>query len=202
MKRDKTASCFPAFVLVVALAGMVAGQQTQDHSSHRDGQKHADCPMMQSGEAAAHAPHQHDGHETHGMAGMNERGDAAMGFEGAKTTHHFRLLSDGGEIEVGVNDAQDAASREQIRRHLAHIARAFAASDFSIPADVHEGVPPGVSVLKRSAASVKYQFEETTRGGRVRISTADREALAAVHEFLRFQITEHGTGDSLEVRER
>ena len=31
---------------------------------------------------------------------MNERGDHVMGFDHTKTTHHFRLLSDGGSIEV------------------------------------------------------------------------------------------------------
>jgi hypothetical protein len=29
----------------------------------------------------------------------------------------------------------------------------------------------------------------------VRIRTSDPEAVAAVHEFLRFQIRDHGTGD-------
>jgi len=33
----------------------------------------------------------------------------------------------------------------------------------------------------------------------VRITTRDGEALAAVHEFLRYQIREHHTGDPLTV---
>jgi len=36
----------------------------------------------------------------------------------------------------------------------------------------------------------------------VRIKTRDSDALAAVHAFLRFQITEHQTGDPMEVAER
>ena len=37
------------------------------------------------------------------------------------------------------------------------------------------------------------------RGGRVRLRTSNPEALAAIHEFLRFQIEEHRTGDPVEV---
>jgi len=33
-------------------------------------------------------------------------------------------------------------------------------------------------------------------GGRVRIRTANRKALAAVYQFLRFQIADHQTGDA------
>jgi hypothetical protein len=32
-------------------------------------------------------------------------------------------------------------------------------------------------------------------GGRVRIHTSNARAVQAIHEFLRFQITEHQTGD-------
>jgi hypothetical protein len=42
--------------------------------------------------------------------------------------------------------------------------------------------------------------EETKAGGRERIRTTDAEALEAVHDFLRFQITEHQTGDAREVK--
>jgi len=34
----------------------------------------------------------------------------------------------------------------------------------------------------------------------VRIETKDGRALQMVHEFLRYQITEHRTGDALEIK--
>ena len=37
----------------------------------------------------------------------------------------------------------------------------------------------------------------TSSGGRVVIRTADRQAKAAIQEFLRYQIREHATGDPL-----
>ena len=64
---------------------------------------------------------------------------------------------------------------------------------------VHDTVPPGVPVMKELSGKINYKFEETPSGGRVVISTGDKEALAAIHAFLRFQIEEHRTGDSTVV---
>jgi hypothetical protein len=45
---------------------------------------------------------------------------------------------------------------------------------------------------------IRYHYEETPSGARVRIESEDPVALAAIHDFLRFQISEHQTGDSQE----
>ncbi|HKG22713.1 MAG TPA: hypothetical protein VKC34_12510, partial [Blastocatellia bacterium] len=91
------------------------------------------------------------------------------------------------------------ASTDQIRRHLELISGMFAAGDFSTPFAVHARTPDGVSDMERLKAAITYTYEETARGGRVRISSIDAKALAAIHEFLRFQIEDHRTGDSREV---
>src|SRR5882724_8009176 len=126
---------------------------------------------------------------------VNQRGDHVMGFSHEKTTHHFRLYKDGGAIEVTANDAKDTDSRDQIRMHLGHIAKMFAAGDFNAPMLVHDRVPPGVPTLQKLKADVQYRFEQTDRGATIRIETANPEALKALHEFLRFQIEDHKTGD-------
>jgi len=130
---------------------------------------------------------------------MNKRGDHVMGFDHTKTTHHFRLTKDGGVIQVEANDGNDAASRDEIRMHLGHIARMFSEGNFKAPMLVHAQTPPGVTVMKSEKAKIKYSFEETERGGRVIIKTNDPKALRAIYDFLRFQINEHQTGDSVEV---
>ena len=140
----------------------------------------------------------HQTHDSHLMA-VNERGDQAMGFSHEKTKHHFRLLADGGAIEVTANNSQDALSRDQIRTHLSHIAQLFAAGNFEAPMLTHGKIPPGVPALQKLKSDVGYAYEEIDNGGRVRIKTDNREALSAVHEFLRFQISDHQTGDSAEV---
>lgn len=123
-----------------------------------------------------------------------------MGFSHAKTTHHFRLRTDGGLIEVTANDPQDTASRDQIRQHLKHIAKKFSEGDFSAPMFIHAQTPPGVTAMQRLKAEIKYEFEELEHGGRVRISTVNSEAVTAIHEFLRFQIDDHRTGDDKAVK--
>jgi hypothetical protein len=146
----------------------------------------------------ASSAHSHDQHQ----AGVNDRGDQVMGFDHNKTTHRFRLISDGGAIEVEASDPEDTTSRDQIRQHLSHIARLFAEGDFTSPMLIHSQTPPGVPVMKRLKSTIKYRFENTERGGRIRITTSNREARSAVHDFLAFQIKDHGTGDSGVVEKR
>jgi len=140
----------------------------------------------------------HQGHGDH-LAQVNERGDTAMGFSQPKTMHRFRLLADGGAIEVTANDAGDAESRDQIRQHFGHITQMFSAGNFEAPMLTHGKTPPGVSVLQKLKTEITYEYEGIERGGRVHITTNNKEALAAVHEFLRFQIADHQTGDSTEI---
>lgn len=122
-----------------------------------------------------------------------------MGFSHEKTTHHFRLFPDGGAIEAEANDAKDTASRDQIRAHFGHIAKLFAAGDFSAPMLIHAQNPPGMEEMRKQRDAIRYEVENTERGARIRIITKDVEALHAVHEFLRFQITDHQTGDTTEI---
>ena len=122
-----------------------------------------------------------------------------MGFPHDKTTHHFRLAEQGGAIEVTANDAKDSANIEAIRMHLAHIAQAFSQGDFATPMFVHDSIPPGVTSMKLLKEKIQFAYEPVEAGGRVSVRSEDSVARAAIHDFLRFQITDHGTGDPLEV---
>ena len=128
---------------------------------------------------------------------MNKRGDHVMGFDHMKTTHHFLLMEQGGSIEVTANSSDNVESSEQIRMHLKHIAMMFAEGNFNAPMLIHDQTPPGVPVMQELKGEIKYDFEEIDRGAAVRISTKNPVALKAIHDFLRFQIKEHKTGDSL-----
>jgi hypothetical protein len=130
------------------------------------------------------------------QADVEKHGDTAMGFPHDATTHHFRLSPEGGAIEVTVTDAKDVDDLQAIRMHLKHIAAMFSNGDFSIPMFVHSEVPPGTTEMKERKADIAYTFEELPTGGRVRITTANHDALNAVHDFLTFQIEDHHTGDT------
>lgn len=143
--------------------------------------------------AAAQAPSSAHGHgHDHQLL---SRGEQEMGFDQVRTSHHFRLSPQGGNIEVHVNNVEDRELRDRVIRHLRQISIAFARGDFSTPFAVHAEDPPGVSGLKALGREIRYTFEEGELGGRVWISTRNRRALAAIHDFLRYQIREHRTGD-------
>jgi hypothetical protein len=142
----------------------------------------SDCPMMKK--------------DNHGDMVM-KNGEKAMGFSQTATTHHFLLLADGGAIQVEVNDASDTMNRDAIRSHLKEIAKQFADGIFTTPFAVHGRVPDGVPQMDKLKAAIQYNYEETASGARLRITTSNPDALAAIHNFLKFQIDEHHTGDSL-----
>jgi len=135
-------------------------------------------------------------------AELKKRGAAAMGFDQDAVSHHFRLSASGGSIEVAVKDSRDASSLAAIRSHLREIASDFAAGRFDAPFATHGEVPPGVPVLQQHSGDMTYRYEEMPAGGRVVIATADAAALAALHEFLRYQIREHKTGDPQTLNRR
>lgn len=131
---------------------------------------------------------------------MKQRGAAAMGFDQDRATHHFLLARDGGTIRVEAANISDRATRDAIRAHLREVAAAFADGDFRAPFATHAGMPPGAATMQAFRATLRYVFDERPGGGEVRIVTADAQTLAGVHEFLRFQIREHQTGDPLELK--
>jgi hypothetical protein len=98
-----------AFLILGAL--QLAAQDMQSCPMHKEHMK----------EAAQH------------QADVEKHGDEAMGFSHDKTTHHFRLYSDGGAIEVTVNDNKDSQNLQAIRSHLTHIVTMFSNGEFLIP---------------------------------------------------------------------
>jgi hypothetical protein len=143
-------------------------------------QDHEGCPMKRQPSAR--------------QAEVDHRHQHTTGLPSAGTRHQFRLAKDGGSIRLEATDRSDRQTRDAVRTHLQDIARAFTAGDFSMPAQIHGQVPPGVETMKTRGFSIRYSYEATDAGGVVSIATRDREALAAVHEFLRFQVRDHGTG--------
>jgi hypothetical protein len=168
------------FISFLASATAI-GQDTKQDNPMKD------CPMHQQ-----HIAQSHD-------AIVDRHGDQAMGFPHDKTTHHFRMSADGGVIEVTANAMNDQTNTQAIRSHLSQIAVMFGDGDFSTPMFVHDGIPPGVTTMKLVKLAIRYSYEEMPAGGRVRIHSTDAIAVSAIHDFLRFQIAEHRTGDTLDI---
>jgi hypothetical protein len=140
------------------------------------------------------------------VAGQDHHGSKAatvMGFDQERTAHHFFLFNDGGAIDVSVKEAGDTKNRDAVRSHLPHLATMFGTGNLDAPMLVHDSATvPGTKVMAARKGMIRYQYVETADGGRVNIVTSDRQALDAVHAFLKFQIAEHKTGDPATVRPR
>ncbi|HEU5219680.1 MAG TPA: hypothetical protein VFU23_13555, partial [Gemmatimonadales bacterium] len=128
-----------------------------------------------------------------GYQAMKARGAVAMGVDQDRSTHKFTSLPDGGLIRL-TSDVDDSAAIAAIRKHFSEIETAFAAGDFRIPAMVHAQEVPGTAVMTARASAISYRRREVDRGAELRITTRDKAALAAVHQFLLFQRTKHHAG--------
>ena len=121
---------------------------------------------------------------------LQQRGRAAMGVDQFTSWHHFDALPDGGRISLQ-RDSTDSAGVATIRAHLRNIALAFARGDFALPGFVHARDVPGTRVMAAKRDAIRYEFHPLAGGGEVRVSTRDPDAIAAIHEFLAFQRSDH-----------
>ena len=178
---------FPIALSLCFVVSMAAQDSAQDKKNDDSMQY---CPIHQ----------QHAKAESHDGI-VEKHGDQAMGFPHGRTTHHFLLTADGGTIAVAANDANDKLNIEAVRTHLSHITAMFTNGDFSTPTFVHNEIPPGATSMQLLKAAIHYRYEEVPSGGRVHIESNDPVAIAAIHDFLRFQIGDHQTGDNLVLEE-
>jgi hypothetical protein len=184
-------------IALLALSALIFAQQkkTDDAAScpmmkSMSNMSQDDCPMMKN--KAGSTDMDHD-------AMVMKNGEKEMGFSQTATTHHFIIMKDGGAIRIVTNDANDTANRDKIRTHLKMIADKFKNGIFTTPFAIHGQVPPGVPEMDKLKADITYSYADTENGAEVRIATSNADALKAIHDFLKFQITEHKTGDPLSV---
>jgi hypothetical protein len=128
---------------------------------------------------------------------LKQRGGLAMGFDQDKGVHHFLLKQTGGAIEVTAKDAADAESIKQIRSHFREIADSFGKGLFDKPVATHHEMPTGARSMAINKERIRYRYDERAAGAAVIIETEDELTLKAIHDFLRYQIVEHKTGDPL-----
>ncbi len=128
------------------------------------------------------------------FAALQKRGEMTMGVDQYSSAHRFEPLADGGRI-VLQRDSADAAGEATIRAHMKTIAAAFAAGDFTSPEFVHAtDSVPGTSVMEKLKSEISYTAADLPRGGEVRITTKNPEAVRAIHDFLAFQRHDHHAG--------
>lgn len=127
-------------------------------------------------------------------AGVSKRAELTGVSENA--IHHFTLLKNGGTVVAQMKNPKDTQSRDQLRLHMAHMAKMYAEGYFRGPEFIHAQEIPGVAMMKQLKDEIHYEYHDTDLGGQITITSSKEKAIAAVHEFLRFEIKNHQTGDS------
>jgi predicted aspartyl protease len=87
----------------------------------------------------------------------------------------FLLDKRGGAIEVQVANTDDRPARDAVRRELRE--------------EANNQVPFATTAMQQHRKEIKYRYENTAYGGRIRIIARSPVALAAVQEFLRSQMS-------------
>ena len=158
------------------------------------GGEHAACSLheqhMKKGEHESGARSDAE----HG-AGVDHRHDS-LGMSHEASRHNFRLYADGGAIELRATKEGDAETIQAIRDHLSDVVKQFERGEFTTPQFVHGHAPDGIETMAKRKETIAWKYEELPDGGRIRIRTADAVSLAAIHDFLEFQVIEHRTGDT------
>lgn len=170
---------FASLALMLASTGTAAAQST--------------TTTMDSAMHAKHHPSPPKSPDDSAFAALQERGKAAMGVDQYTSVHLFDALPDGGRIELQ-RPAGDSADVKQIREHLQEIAGMFKKGDFSTPQFVHMRDVPGTRVMATKKSAIRYVYSPLPKGGELRMTTKDPEALAAIHEFMAFQRGDHRAG--------
>lgn len=155
---------------VVAAALGIAGPLTAQQHQHTEGMRHSNTDSA--------------------FAAVQSRGKDVMGVDQYTSQHVFESRPDGGRIELQRQE-DDSAGVAQIRRHLGEIVEQFRRGDFSAPFAVHAQEVPGARVMAAKADRIRYTVRSLPRGGEVVITSHDADAIAAVHEFLAFQRSDH-----------
>jgi hypothetical protein len=92
-----------------------------------------------------------------------------------KSAKRFQLDKEGGTIEVRITRADDKQARDAVRRQLREEAR--------------NGIRLATAAMQQHKREIKYRYEKTDLGGRIHITAKTPEALLAVQDFLRAQMS-------------
>ena len=124
-----------------------------------------------------------------------EHGAQVMPFDQNQAMHMFLPSATGGVVEIVVHN-MDAAQIALVRSHLLQEAAMFARGDYSDPAYIHGKTMPGLARLKSAASRVSVRYFETPSGAAITLASADRDLVAAVHQWLAAQQRDHSSRDA------
>jgi predicted aspartyl protease len=98
-------------------------------------------------------------------------------------SERYLLDKEGGTIEVQTTQPDDKRTRDAVRQQLQQ--------------EVRYGIPFTTPAMQQHKKQIQYRYEKTTRGGRIHITAKSGEALLAVQDFLRSQMSKSPKGGAV-----
>ena len=100
--------------------------------------------------------------------------------ESERSSKRILLDKQGGTIEIQTTHPDDKQTRDAVRQQLQEEAR--------------NGIALDSPTVQQHMKEIRYRYENTPRGGRIRITARSREALVAIQDFLRSQMSNSARG--------
>lgn len=120
------------------------------------------------------------------------RGSQVMPFDLEKTTHFFEPLANGGRQTVVADNPTDQIQIDLIQRHLQEESIKFQSGDFSDPATIHGETMPGLASLKADYRHIRVEYKPLPEGGQILYTTQQLSVVAALHDWFKAQLADHG----------
>ena len=126
---------------------------------------------------------------------MNARFSKALGAGLDKVALHFYLVKNGGVIELASKDPNDTGTIEAIRKYLQSQKDLWEKGKDPVT-EVHAKAPESANLMRKLRNDITFYTAKTDTGAVLRMFSINEQARDAIQDYLKFEITEHKTGDS------
>jgi hypothetical protein len=136
--------------------------------------------------------------DAHRQTQVEHKSEKVMPFSMQSSKHVFVPTPGGGVQTVLVHDG-DAKQVALVRSHLRKEAAAFARGDFADPASIHGGAMPGLKALRAGSSRITVRYADVPNGARITYATGDVALVAAIHEWFKAQVGDHGAHAAMKM---
>lgn len=127
---------------------------------------------------------------------MNARFSHVLGVSVDKVKLHFYLVKNGGVVDLTARDPSDSITISAIQKYLQNQKDLWEKGKENAVTDVHEKAPESAATMRRLRNEITFYMAKTDNGGDLRMFSINDQARLAIQDYMKFEITEHKTGDS------
>ncbi len=109
---------------------------------------------------------------------------------------HYYLVKNGGVIEITTKQPDDTATANAIMKYLESQKDLFDKGKNDSDNDVHGQMPAGLLTMKKLKNDITFNAVRQDNGGVLRIFSVNEQARQAIHDYMKYEIAAHATGDS------